>query len=184
MTRARNASSEILEAARAVIGRDGPGRLTIERVAAQVGMSKAGVLYNFPSKVRLVEALLEQMIADFEAHVIEFRAGLADRPNPTLRALIAAFDRFDQVDPDVSMAIMAAAAEDPGLLAPLNRMLSGHLEQVLAETADQGTAVLVLAALDGLKFQHLMRMPPADPVLRAAALEKIRTLVDEMDGSI
>jgi|FEC22Drversion2_1045045.scaffolds.fasta_scaffold01487_5 AcrR family transcriptional regulator len=59
MARSRNASAEILEAARTVIRRDGPGRLTIERVAAEVGMSKAGVLYNFPSKVRLVEALLE-----------------------------------------------------------------------------------------------------------------------------
>ncbi|GAB4271918.1 MAG: TetR family transcriptional regulator [Pararhodobacter sp.] len=182
MARARNASADILEAARAVIGRDGPGRLTIERVAAEVGMSKAGVLYNFPSKVRLVEALLAQMIADFEASVAESRAALADRPNPTLRALIAAFDRFETIDPDVSMAIMAAAAEDPGLLAPLNRMLSGHLDQVLAETADHGTAVLVLAALDGLKFQHLMRMPPTDPALRAAALARIRTLVNEMDG--
>ncbi len=179
--RARNASGEILEAARTVILRDGPGRLTIERVATEVGMSKAGVLYNFPSKVRLVEALLAQMIADFEAHVTAFRADLADRPNPTLRALIAAFDRFEQTDPDVSMAIMAAAAEDPGLLAPLNRMLSGHVDSVLAETADCGTAVLVLAALDGLKFQHVMRMPPTDPVLRAAALARIRTLVNEME---
>lgn len=181
MARARNATGEILQAARTVIVRDGPGRLTIERVAHEIGMSKGGVLYNFPSKVRLLQALLDEMIADFEQGVGAFRAEFAGRSNPTLRALVAAFGQFDRIDPDVSMAIMAAAAEDPDLLAPLNRMLSRHVDAVLAETAEPGTAVMIIAALDGLKFQHLMRMPPSDPALRAAALARIETLLDEME---
>lgn len=137
MARARNASSAILAASRAVSGRYGP--------------------------------------------VIEFRTRFANQTKPTLRVLIVAFDRFDRVYPDVSMAIMAVAAEDPGLLASLNRMVLGHLDQVLAETEDKGMAVLVLAALDGLKFQHLMRMPPTDPELRAVVLARFGTLVEEME---
>ena len=62
MKRSRNASSEILTAAREVTARDGAGKLTIDSVARQIGMRKGGVLYNFPSKQALLSALLGEMI--------------------------------------------------------------------------------------------------------------------------
>ena len=109
--RARNAHDEILDAARAVVARDGTGRLTIDAVAREIGMSKGGVLYNFPSKLALLEGLMRQMIAAFEHSFAEFHAAAAGKPNPTLRALVGAFGHFERFDPDISMAIMAAAAE-------------------------------------------------------------------------
>lgn len=179
--RARNAHDDILDAARAVVSRDGPGRLTIEAVAREIGMSKGGVLYNFPSKLELLEGLTQQMIDAFEQSFAEFRAAVEGRPNPTLRALVGAFAHFETFDPDLSMAIMAAAAEAPDLMAPVNRLLAGYVTQVLAETSDAPLALVILAALDGLRFQHLMRLPPADPAHRTATLERILAMIETLE---
>ncbi len=179
--RARNAHDEILDAARAVVARDGPGRLTIEAVAREIGMSKGGVLYNFPSKLALLEGLLRQMILAFEQGVMEFRNAAAGRPNPTLRALADAFEHFDRFDPNLSMAIIAAAAEAPDLLEPLNQLLGGHVKQVLSETADPALALVVLTALDGLRFQHLLRLSAPDPAQRETTLERLRQIIEALE---
>ncbi|MBF9057489.1 MULTISPECIES: TetR/AcrR family transcriptional regulator [Rhodobacterales] len=179
--RARNAHDEILDAARAVVARDGPGCLTIEAVAREVGMSKGGVLYNFPSKLALLEGLMHQMIAAFEQSFFEFRDAASGQPNPTLRALVGAFGHFERFDPDISMAIMIAAAEAPALMTPVNRLIEGYTGRVLEETADPASALVILAALDGLRFQHLMRLPPADPALRKATLTRIQTMIEDLE---
>lgn len=54
---------KILNAARAVASRDGAGKITIDAVAQEAGLSKGGVLYNFPSKKALISGLLDQMIS-------------------------------------------------------------------------------------------------------------------------
>src|SRR5262245_38168897 len=48
----------LLDAAEAVVARDGIARLTLDAVAAEVGMSKGGVLHHFPTKDALVEAMV------------------------------------------------------------------------------------------------------------------------------
>jgi AcrR family transcriptional regulator len=179
--RARNAHDDILVAARAVVSRDGPGRLTIDAVAREIGMSKGGVLYNFPSKPALLEGLMRHMIESFEQSFTEFRTAADGRTNPTLRALVGAYRHFETFDPDLYMAIMAAAAEAPDLMVPVNRLLTGYVDQVLAESSDPPLALVILAALDGLRFQHLMRMPPADPEHRAATLERILELIETLE---
>lgn len=179
--RARNAHDEILDAARAVVARDGAGRLTIEAVAREVGMSKGGVLYNFPSKLALIEGLLRQMLDAFEQSVTEFRDAAAGKPNATLRALADAFGHFERDDPDISMAIIAAAAEAPDLLAPLSLLLADYAKQVLSETAEPAQALVVLTALDGLRFQHILRLPPADPAFREMTLGHIRHMIEALE---
>jgi AcrR family transcriptional regulator len=48
----------MLDAAEAVVVRQGIANLTLEAVAAEAGMSKGGLLHHFPSKDRLVEAMV------------------------------------------------------------------------------------------------------------------------------
>src|SRR5215208_3308653 len=47
--------AELLDAAIAVIRRDGAQRLTLDAVAAEAGVSKGGVLYHFGSNAALIE---------------------------------------------------------------------------------------------------------------------------------
>ena len=48
----------LLDAAEAVVARQGVANLTFDAVAAEAGMSKGGLLHHFRSKDRLIEALV------------------------------------------------------------------------------------------------------------------------------
>jgi AcrR family transcriptional regulator len=49
----------LLDAAVAVVRREGPRALTLDAVAAEAGVSKGGLLYHFATKDDLVDALIE-----------------------------------------------------------------------------------------------------------------------------
>ncbi|MBY0312974.1 MAG: TetR/AcrR family transcriptional regulator [Phycisphaerales bacterium] len=53
----------ILDAAEAVVLRDGIGRLTLDAVAKKMGLSKAGLLHHFPSKSEMVRGMVERHVA-------------------------------------------------------------------------------------------------------------------------
>ena len=59
-------SDLILDAAERVVARDG-AHLTIDAVVKESGFSKGGVLYNFPSKVALIEGMIKRMTGRFLA---------------------------------------------------------------------------------------------------------------------
>lgn len=59
MTAKRGDTAErILVAAREIVRAEGPDRLTFDGVAEKVGISKQAVLYWYPNKARLIEALV------------------------------------------------------------------------------------------------------------------------------
>jgi len=175
--RARNASSEILAAAREVTARQGAGNLTIDSVAREIGMSKGGVLYNFPSKKALLSALLQEMI---EEHLVSMSEIDQAKLNATLRRHLHSFIAENDLKADLSMAILAAAAENPELLDPLRNMIESDQRKVTSETTDPIGAQVILAALDGLRFQHLLCMPPYDTKTRGAIQDRIGSMIDDL----
>ena len=64
--RRTNAREKILAAAAAVARETGPGSVSLEAVAGRAGVSKGGLLYHFPSKARLMQALVEHYLAEFQ----------------------------------------------------------------------------------------------------------------------
>ncbi|TVQ55971.1 MAG: TetR/AcrR family transcriptional regulator [Rhodobacteraceae bacterium] len=181
--RARNAAGDILDAAHRVVARDGAGRLTLDAVAREVGMTKGGVLYNFPSKTALLAAMLTRMLERFEVEAAEaaVAAAAAGHSAPTLRGMLEAVEKLDNDHPQLHLAIVAAGAEDPAALAPLRAMAARLQARILDETADGPGAMLACAAADGLIFQRLMDMPPADPALRAAVRARILAIADALE---
>jgi len=175
--RARNASSDILAAAREVTARQGAGNLTIDSIAREIGMSKGGVLYNFPSKRALLSALLENLI---EAHDVRMDEIDQDEPNATLRGHLHSRASANDLEADLSMAILAAAAESPELLNPLRQKIESNQQKVTSQTKDPVGAHVILAALDGLRFQHLMRMPPYDTKIRDQIQDRLESMIDEL----
>ena len=57
-TRKGETAERILVAAREIVRAEGPDRLTFDAVAEKVGVSKQAVLYWYPNKARLIEALV------------------------------------------------------------------------------------------------------------------------------
>ena len=53
----------ILDAAQRIAAERGAGRITLDEVARESGLSKGGLLYHFASKEALLQAMLERLIA-------------------------------------------------------------------------------------------------------------------------
>jgi AcrR family transcriptional regulator len=174
----RNASRRILGAARAIAAREGAGRITIDAVAREAGLSKGGVLYNYPTKQALLSGLLEEMLAE---HRELLEAVPEAQRVRTLRGHLDTVLRSADGDDDLAMAILATAASDPALLDPLRAELTGDLERIRSQTQDGAGAMVVMLAIQGLRFQRLLKLPDGGADLRERAIARLRTLIDELD---
>src|ERR1700722_13833043 len=61
-----NSREKILAAAADVARETGPGSLSLDAVASRAGVSKGGLLYNFPTKAKLMQGLVEDYLREFE----------------------------------------------------------------------------------------------------------------------
>ena len=61
----------LLDAAGAVVMRDGAQALTLDAVAQEAEVSKGGLLYHFKSKRELVEGMIERWLAEFQREMDE-----------------------------------------------------------------------------------------------------------------
>lgn len=164
----------ILDAATIVAQRDGASRLTIEAVAREVGLSKAGLLYSFPSKDALMSALLERMIN-------KVGAGQDERGCSGIRAKFDAMLGLMGDDMPLAHAILVAGTHNPALLDPLRGHIAEEIRQILERLSDPVGALVLLAALDGMLLQHLLGLPPAEPDLRRQMLARNDTMISEFE---
>ena len=173
-----NASRRILEAARAVAAREGAGKITIDAVSKESGLSKGGVLYNYPTKKALLSGLLNQMLSAHRGLLDDLPERL---PSRTLRGHLETITRSKDVDDDLSMAILAAAASDPQLLDPLRVELTGDLERILSDTQDAPGAMIAVLAIQGLRFQKLLKLPDGGADIGERVIERLRTMINELE---
>src|SRR5690606_37470436 len=75
----RGARAKVLQAAEELAVEVGPANLSLDAVAARAGVSKGGLLYHFPTKARLLEALVETYVDRFEDE-LDARLGQAHEP--------------------------------------------------------------------------------------------------------
>jgi AcrR family transcriptional regulator len=145
----------VLDAAAQVALRDGPGAVTIDSVVAESGMSRGGVLYHFPSKDALLQALVDQDL-DAVRELTELDGQARERPREQrVRAYYAACTDWAPKRGHVALAV--ALANNPTLLrswAQVQRDLD------VVDAADQSdesmTALVARLALDGLWFSDLV----------------------------
>ncbi len=173
MQQAATARDGILDAAQRVAAREGAGHVTLDAVAREAGVSKGGVLYHFAGKDALISGMLERLIGEFSAEIERLRADYADGPNPSLRAMIAACATMCDIERPVAMAILAAGAQNPELLAPLRDAMGEHMQLLSAECADPDRAFLLCAAADGIMFHHILGISPYDETKKQRLLARL-----------
>lgn len=103
----------ILDATRRHLVEAGFHRLSLERVAADAGVTRVTVYRRFGSKLGLLDAVAED-VADRALVVVRMRRA-AETPDPVaaFRAMVAELCRFWSVDPVVLRRLISLAAVDP-----------------------------------------------------------------------
>ena len=177
----------ILEAAIRVAGRDGLLATTLDKVAAEAGITKGGVLYHFASKDELLTRMMEHFAAEVEQGLIMRIANdpIADRR--WVRAMIDMVFAPESekvgephgaprgLPPEMThkfiLAMLAGFAANPALLNVIKPFMERMRNRVQAEPGGIEQIVTWLAA-DGLFLWELFGMArPGDPTWNAVVTE-------------
>jgi AcrR family transcriptional regulator len=149
------------------LARDGYGRLTMKRVAAEAGMTPGILHYYFSDKRAILGRAAATVMADLGRRVALEARGARDARGE-LRALLRACLRVATESRDfwtVFIELWGEALHDPEL-ARLNRRTYARARRLLAGTVARGAAAgvfrrvppddaaaLILAVVDGLSLQ-------------------------------
>ena len=150
-SRSERTRKVVLQAALSIIARDGPGRLTLDAIAKEAGISKGGLMHQFPNKLAVMKALLERQVEHFEGLAHAYMAELGpDADQPELMAAIETFREAAMQPQPIAIAFLAALAEEPKLLSMSRERDAKRVAAIKAEARDPEVAMLRRAAAQGL----------------------------------
>lgn len=155
----------LLDAAEAVIVRDGIASLTLDAVAAQAGVSKGGLLHHFPNKDRLVEALVVRTAGAMRAHHEQAYFNTPEGPGRMARALLENnlrdLNEWCVSCRQGSAAAFAALAHNPSLIEPMRTAYADLYRRVAEDDGlPEGVGDAVVAAIDGLWLYWVLGLVP------------------------
>jgi AcrR family transcriptional regulator len=173
----RDTRNVILDAAETVVATMGVANLTFEEVARVANVSKGGVLYHFPSKEVLTEAMIERFIERFDTAVAEAAEHDAAPMGRNIRAYVRATvgeppltgELFDRANG----AITAALANFPERLEPVRQQSARSQKMIEDGTLDPIFATIVRLAVDGMWLAENFNLMRFDPNLKAAVGERL-----------
>ena len=162
----------LLDAAGAVIRRDGAAALTLDAVAAEAGVSKGGVLYHFATKRALIDGLISRWLEDFAAQLErgEFAA-----------AYVRACD-LSTAETETEVGLLAGMLEEPEVLEVARERYAEWTDRILATTPDRGDAWLVRLAADGLWYSDLLGIAAPQGDDRRRLIERLLALAKAGSG--
>ena len=144
----------LLEAAEALARRLGPGNLSLDAVAAEAGVSKGGLLYHFPSKAKLLEALVEHHLSKLDAILRAEEA--TGRPNAAITAYLNQFLQDSERQKAPASGLLAALAENPQLLEPVRRRERDFLARIRADATDPDFATVAFLVIHALRAMKML----------------------------
>ncbi|MBC9208345.1 TetR/AcrR family transcriptional regulator [Roseomonas aerophila] len=159
--RSERTRNTVIQAALAIIARDGAGRLTLDAIAKEGGISKGALMHHFRTKEAVLKALMEHQMQDFAAVFEQIRAAqAADQPLPVLTSEIATLRSTLSHPNSVAFAVMGAVAQDPSLLGPTRAHDATRVAAIRDEAEDQDLSTLRWAAARGLALTSLLGLCP------------------------
>ena len=170
---------KILTAAANVVLSQGASRMTLEAVAKEAGVSKGGLLYHFPSKDALIEAMIEHMVQGLTARIRkEYEEdNFGTNQGRWLRALTKA--NFQSQDLELSAGLTAAVLLQPDLLEANRKAYETRQALVEQDGVDIVWANIIRLVGDGIWFSELLGFAPPKEPLKTQILERLLSLTIE-----
>lgn len=151
------ARARLLQAAATVVEHHGAAKLTLDRVAAEASVSKGGLLYHFPSKQALLEGMMQDLLSRSRERLEDGRRAFDGDPRATIRSFVRAEAEQGPAERRMTSALIAAAAQDPKLIAPARALFADWMRQVKAESDD---GPLLMLACEGIRFLSMFDLLP------------------------
>ena len=168
---------KLLEAAEQLAWESGPKNLSLDAVAARAGISKGGLLYHFPSKAKLLKALVGNFVQRFEAELETRVESQNNAINSTARAYLNLFVKEHESNRRPPSGLLAAMAENPDFLDPIREHQRALLDRMKQTASDPTMAMIVFLALQGLKSMELLTMGTVNATEFAEVVEKLEEML-------
>lgn len=170
----------MLDAAETVVVRQGIANLTLDAVAAEAGMSKGGLLHHFPSKDRLVEALVTRSAESWRTCYTDAYARTPEGPGRMARALLdhclSDAESWTGELKRSSSACFAALAQNPSLMQPMRAVYAELHQRVADDGLAPGVGEAVAAAIDGLWLYWVLGLADVNQDL----VVRVRSALEDM----
>jgi AcrR family transcriptional regulator len=176
--------AQIIQAAFQMFGTIGYRNASMLQLAADCGVSRAGLLHHFPTKESLLEAVLEERERQDGERF--FPAGIAARDGLEFFASMVRLVAYNQANPGIVslFAILSAEASDPShpahayfvaryertrtsMQRAVDDLAARRLLRAHVDPAD--VAVDLIALMDGLQIQWLLAPDRIDMPARLRA---------------
>ncbi len=172
---------KILQAAAEITMEVGPVNLSLDAVARRAGLSKGGLLYTFPTKAKLLEALVEHHMAEFDESLKKEEAARNHGRNSVILACIAVFRaEFLCNEPEPS-GILAAIANDPTFLDPIRRYNKQLLQRIRENSEDPTLALMAFLTIEGMRSLKLFEMEGLSHDEQIATIDRLKLLFQSAD---
>ncbi len=183
MAQRGNSREALLDAAEEIVRENGAAHLSFNAISARAGVSKGGLLYHFPTKEALLQALLERVsVALAEARKAE-SGKLPESATQELKAHILAAGYFHSRRlQGVGIALLAAGAHDPKLLAPAREAREALVERIHSPILPRPFTTIVMLALEGLWALEILGVYTPNSDERQDIICELLRLVDDVEA--
>jgi AcrR family transcriptional regulator len=178
----RSSRERLLDAALDIARERGAASLSLDAVAARAGLSKGGLLYNFPTKAALMQALVERYVEGTRRALAAAEAAHGDAPNPLARAVLEVRARECGEDARPGFGAAAAIAENPALLEPVRRLRDEILSWLRSHSADPIMAMIAFLCVEGIRAGDLWDLPGPTAAEREAVIARLAGLLEAGAG--
>ncbi|MEO9340602.1 TetR/AcrR family transcriptional regulator [Mesorhizobium sp. SB112] len=174
---------KILAAASCLAREMGPSKLSLDAVAARAGVSKGGLLYNFPSKAALLQSLVEDHLKCFDRSLTSKVAERPDEPGNIASAYIELFvQEHEDCSPPPS-GVLAAMAENPDFILPVRGFKRSLLDRMKASSSDDVAMLTIFLVLEGIRSMRLFDMDVLSEPERTAVIESLIRMASSAEES-
>jgi AcrR family transcriptional regulator len=164
MTASRlNATEAILDAAENIALESGALHLTLDAAAERAGVSKGGLLYHFPTKEALIEAMIHRMHERFDKDLEKAREKFRNDPSAELKAFVHAFQTEDARMKRLCASLLAAAANNPKLLGPAREFNAKCFRELKLNGISFARAMVIVLAAHGFWMLDVLEVAPFNP---------------------
>jgi len=148
-------------------------------VAAKAGVSKGGLLHHFPTKMALLEAMIDRRASVRKASINKIFLELPDEPSRLVKAYVLSILYRDRRPDRVGAPLLAAIAYNPELVKPVRETIKKIYADFASSAVKFERAAIIALAADGLWLQEILSISPFSEEQRNKVIEELFKLLEE-----
>ncbi|MDW5593103.1 TetR/AcrR family transcriptional regulator [Conexibacter stalactiti] len=164
---------QLLEAAVHVTARDGIAGVTLEAVASEAGLTKAGLLYHFRSKEALLEAVQHHLLERLEGQLLDALGRPLEEATPQEAAAAYLSMISSEMPRRADLIFVLESMAHPYLARPWDELMERWIPQPRSARSVAVDLFLTRMAVDGIWLFDATSGTPLSPSVRQALIERI-----------